>query len=447
MTDNSDPNKIIASPTKTLFIDMLVKDIPLTRAIIDLVDNCVDGARRIRRDSNYDGLWVRLKVSRDRFTITDNCGGISVRLARQYAFRFGRPDDMEPTPHSVGQFGVGMKRAIFKLGTHFRIQSTTDSSYFVVDEDVEEWKSREEAHWTFRFDEVEENLEPAPPPAERGTKITVSSLHEAVSSAFGLDNYRGELRRELTTAHQRNMEKGLTIVLNNAPLTPHPLTLLQSDDLKPAYFTKDYNGRWPSPVKVKIYAGVSESSPPDAGWYVFCNDRMLLEHDQTSTTGWGEGRGTTIPKFHNQFARFRGFAFFDSDDASLLPWNTTKTGVDTDSPLFRGVRLEMIRLMRPVINFLNNLDAEKENGRDTGKPLTEAIQAAAEVRLAEVTLSNIFLSPDPTPPPPAPRTALIRYRKPVDEIEQVKQQLRVRSNKQVGEKTFEYFLEMECGEE
>jgi len=34
-----------ADPTKDFFIDMLTRDIPLEWAILDLIDNCVDGAR------------------------------------------------------------------------------------------------------------------------------------------------------------------------------------------------------------------------------------------------------------------------------------------------------------------------------------------------------------------------------------------------------------------
>lgn len=57
MTDsNRQSNLIDASPTKDLFITMLVKDIDLIDAIVDLVDNCVDGARRIRRNNNYEDL-------------------------------------------------------------------------------------------------------------------------------------------------------------------------------------------------------------------------------------------------------------------------------------------------------------------------------------------------------------------------------------------------------
>jgi hypothetical protein len=121
---------IDVSPTKDLFITMLVKDIDLIDAIVDMVDNCVDGARRIRGKEDYEGLWVRIDVAGDHFTIDDNCGGIPVDVARRYAFKFGRPEGAEPTPHSVGRFGIGMKRALFKLGRQFSIESTAKSSHF-----------------------------------------------------------------------------------------------------------------------------------------------------------------------------------------------------------------------------------------------------------------------------------------------------------------------------
>src|SRR5882762_3056854 len=84
----TDPNSVDAGPTKELLIQSLVKDIPLSRAIIDLVDNSVDGARAIRGNKGYLGLFVHLNISNDAFQIEDNCGGMSVEVAREYAFRF-----------------------------------------------------------------------------------------------------------------------------------------------------------------------------------------------------------------------------------------------------------------------------------------------------------------------------------------------------------------------
>ena len=128
---------IDASPTKDFFISMLTRDIPLLRAIIDLVDNSVDGARRLRgvpeSRTTYKGLEVQLQCDDTHFKIIDNCGGMSIEVAAKHAFRIGRPEDAERTPHSVGQFGVGMKRALFKIGKKFSIESKTTNSKFLVE--------------------------------------------------------------------------------------------------------------------------------------------------------------------------------------------------------------------------------------------------------------------------------------------------------------------------
>ena len=47
-------NTVNANPTKDFFIQMLTKDIKLERAIIDLIDNSIDGAKNLRGDNNYE---------------------------------------------------------------------------------------------------------------------------------------------------------------------------------------------------------------------------------------------------------------------------------------------------------------------------------------------------------------------------------------------------------
>lgn len=444
MTNNSDAWSVKAGPTKDFFIQMLVKDIPLRDSVVDLVDNCVDGAIRLRGEGRFDGLWARVEVSPQRLRVADNCGGIPVDIAREYAFRFGRPEEMGATRHSIGQFGVGMKRAFFKIGTRFSVESITEGSRFVVEEDVDLWRRHD--RWEFRFKELEADLQPAPPPDRRGTIVEVSGLHESVAQQFGLENYLTDLSQQLARAHQLSMDRGLSITFNRIPLQLRRLELLYSAVLKPARRELVFYKDTPSPVHAVLYSGVGESTPWEAGWYVFCNGRMVLEADQTTTTGWGEKRGQTIPKFHPQYNRFRGYAFLDSDDAGLLPWNTTKTGVDTDSPLFRSLRLRMIILTRPVINFLNKLKDEKAAADDERDltPLEATLRSAASASPSEAIAATTFRAPKPDPVPRPPRTGTISYSKPVEQIRRLKKALRVGSNKAVGEKTFEYFLEMEC---
>jgi hypothetical protein len=434
---------VVADPTKDFFIHMLTRDIGLSRSILDLVDNSVDGALRARGDSRFDGLHVTLAVGPDHFSITDNCGGIPLDVARKYAFRFGRPPEAEPTKHSIGQFGVGMKRALFKLGSEFRIESTTGASRFVLQEDVEKWLTR--TSWNFEFSELEQP-EAGFPEERHGTSIVVTRLHESVAETFGLENFRNELMIELKEAHQKAISNGLGLSLNGIPVAFNPVDLLESEQLTPVSREEKFDFSDGRQVRVRIFAGVGGSEPQEAGWYVFCNGRLVLGADKTERTGWGAGGETEVPRFHNRSARFRGYVFFDADDAELLPWNTTKTGVDSDSKIYRAVRLQMILLMRPIIDFLNKLSREVES-EEFEKPLSAALEAATPKSLESLRPSIIFQAPSvAVPAARGPKTGVISYKKPLEEIKTVQRALGVGSQKEVGERTFEYFFELECKE-
>ena len=48
--------KVDASPTKSFFIYMLTRDIDVRPAIVELIDNSIDGAKKIRNNTEYEGL-------------------------------------------------------------------------------------------------------------------------------------------------------------------------------------------------------------------------------------------------------------------------------------------------------------------------------------------------------------------------------------------------------
>jgi hypothetical protein len=136
-------------PTKEFFVNMLTKDIELEDAVLDLLDNCVDGALRSAKspagsDRPYAGYHAKLTFSGTTFTISDNCGGIS-NAVRDSAFRLGRPpgDRIDENLPTVGTYGIGMKRAIFKIGFDCDIQSHTSTSGFSV-HISREWMTRED---------------------------------------------------------------------------------------------------------------------------------------------------------------------------------------------------------------------------------------------------------------------------------------------------------------
>ena len=445
-----DPHIVAAQPTKALFIDMLTRDIGLIPAIVDLADNGTDGAQRMRGERKFDGLWVRVSFDKNEFKIADNCGGISVDVARKYAFRFGRPGEAPTIKHSVGQFGVGMKRALFKIGKTIHVESTSESSRFALDIDVDTW-ARDDATWEFRFTELEENLA-AVPEKDRGTIITVGGLREAVANEFGLGSFATELKNELEMRILHPLSRGMAITVNEIPLGVEPLTFLNDNRIAPVCWEDVYRKKGEKRVKVKLFCGLGEARHREmAGWHVFCNGRLILSGDKTRVTGWGDRAGEiSIPGFHGQYNAFRGYAFFDSDDAGRLPWNTTKTGINVDSEIWSAVRLEMIGLMHPVKAFLDSLKNEKEeqerDGTDEPGPLQEIVDSAQGEDMHKVETRDVFMTPKrkSKPKPKGPRMGNIGYAKPVDAIKTVMRSLGARSYKEAGEMTFDYYLESEC---
>ena len=78
-------NTIDGNPTKKFFIEMITRDISIEDAIIDLLDNSIDGANNIN-PNDYSGLEIELSVNSNEFSIRDNCGGFSLETAQKYAF-------------------------------------------------------------------------------------------------------------------------------------------------------------------------------------------------------------------------------------------------------------------------------------------------------------------------------------------------------------------------
>ncbi|ASQ02363.1 hypothetical protein GOC87_03785 [Sinorhizobium meliloti] len=424
--------EIDVTPTRALFVEMLTRDIQLDRAVLDLVDNSIDGAKRLRpgNDSSFDGLEISIVLNDQKFEIRDNCGGIGIETARKYAFRFGRAKGMQATPGSVGQFGVGMKRALFKFGHRFEVKSSTTFDSFNLEVDVDAWE-QEPGPWRFAFSSSETNV--TRPEEDTGTHITVSPLRNDARAQFSSLTFRNMLGRQIEAAQQQYIDRGLRIIFDGKTLLATPWKLIRGQGIEPSY-QESVIPTEGGEIKRRIYAGLGPSSPQEAGWYVFCNGRMILTADQSRTTGWERDtsdEGVTMPKFHGQFARFRGYVFLDAVDSSLLPWNTTKTGVDTDTDAWRNTYAEMQRAMRPVIDFLNKLAAENDRPQ-TDRPFTEAVSKSSLLAIRSLTRVGPFVNPQPPAgPKPVPWTS-IQFSRPKPQVDELKKFYDASSNSDLG---------------
>ena len=386
-----DPVKVRASPTKGFFVRMLTRDIDLADAILDLLDNCVDGVlRTIEPDDEsesdpasapsevdtdaepvdpksapYAGFSAEITATPTLFEISDNCGGIPKDVATESAFMLGRPDsERDSELATVGMYGIGMKRAIFKIGEACKVQSRPPTGQYSVSI-TPEWLN-DDSNWDLSLVEEESSEDPA----AAGTVITVKNLHGGISRQFdgNESTFLRDLEKTISQHYAVIIEKGFEVWLNGKRVEAATLSLLAPLELGSTELPKIepyvFRGTFDD-VEVELAVGfyrplvteeqldddvLQRSSRDNAGWTVICNDRVVLYNDKSSRTGWGTGG---VPSYHNQFISISGIVSFRSENSFQLPLNTTKRGIDASSEVYMIVLDYMKAGLKKFTAFTN----------------------------------------------------------------------------------------------
>src|SRR5258708_1931615 len=215
--EKPNPYKTVsAAPFKAFFVHMLTRDIRLEDAILDLLDNCVDGVLRSNAGKqakekrlDYKGFGADIEFEKDSFTISDNCGGIPWDL-HDYAFRMGRMFDRPAdAPGTVGVYGIGMKRAIFKMGKRCLISTQNGQDAYDVEIDPQ-WTD-DESDWRIPVTPAKKRL------PKDGTVILVGDLHHGVASRFSEDAkaFKSDLERMVATQYVFIIVKGFAVKISD----------------------------------------------------------------------------------------------------------------------------------------------------------------------------------------------------------------------------------------
>jgi len=457
------PKKISVTPAKAFFVYTLTRDIELGYAILDLLDNCVDGITRAceenpalqQKDNKFEGFSARIDFDSEKFRIEDNCGGIPRKLAETYAFKLGReiPEDLDIS--SIGMYGIGMKRALFKMGRQIYVKSQHKGWAFELSITPEWLKDQDD--WDIFLKEV------TPSEGPDGTIIEVSKLYDPIKDCFSdRGSFKTDFLKDVKTTYSFIMSKGFKVFVNGKDMVPKPLGLRWSKATGGKYIAPYLWEANIDEVSVKLAIGFYREMPTEmelqndelakrksefAGWTVVVNDRVVLYCDKTKSTGWGEGG---VPNYHTQFIAISGIVIFNSNKAKKLPLTTTKRGIDQGNTYYMEVKEQMRQSLKFFTDYTNKWKGQEDQEEKFSQEAETIDMVNIDKMFAKPSawkevpskLGKLFKPPLPYPEVKNP-FLYIRFRKPPKEIDKVSLFLLGEKEKPsiVGEACFNKILE------
>jgi len=439
-----------AYPRKQFFLEMFTRDISLEDCVLDLIDNSMDSLLRSRNiDIEAQVLGaaqggqtraaiapaqIIVKYSESQFDISDNCGGISKKEAEDEVFCFGHSSKV-PTGR-LGVYGIGMKRAIFKIGNTIEVTSRTTESSFTVSIDVLKWSQKDTSleDWTFPITKVEAGV----PLSKAGTSITIKDLRPEVKVRMNDGTLDAALSNAIGHTYPAFLDSLVKVKINKVDVDRSDLPFGGSGDIKPGIDKFEEDG-----VKVTLLATLApmdKRTQEIAGWYVLCNGRVVVLHDKSDLTGWGIG----LPAFHSKYRGFVGVALFTSANPMLLPWNTSKRGLNREAVIYQKARNRMAGVSRPVITFLNEMYPSDLPERHVEREIASRV-VQQDFRPLISAQSKTF---EVIRPVSKKKTMRAQFDVDIADIERIRKKLRRpgMSASSIGRYTLDHYLKTECPE-
>jgi hypothetical protein len=369
---------IDVTPDKRI-IQSIASDIDLKKGILELVDNAID-EWRLRGNPTLK-VELTLNVNDKSLTYSDNAGGIKESNLNMILQPGGTTRKSEEV--SIGEFGIGSKRAIVALSRDAEVISrfeSADTFKIVVDDS---WASSDS--WKI--------------PKYRTAQIEPGSTRIVFRSSkfdFNLEILR-EVKRLLAETYCFVLSKRFTLRVNKQGVKPNAF--------KDWAFPR--HGRHPRTYKtfisvdgrrVNVAATIGlmreSSQTGEYGFDFFCNDRMILKNYKGPEIGFTTG---ILGYPHAAIAWFKGIVRITGANADM-PWNSTKSGLDFSNPIVQPLKDKLVTLAKPYVQLSRRLAG------DSKKQI--AAFPAGHIETVNLTSQEeLALSPDDVPQlPPGKRS-------------------------------------------
>jgi len=329
VTQKREAGLLDGTPNKRMYWS-IISDYDIKTGLCELIDNAIDlwMATRPR-----PALMIELHLDAERqlIQIKDTAGGVKEEDLRSLI----APGESKNSPESetIGIFGVGSKRAVVALAETTIIKTRHRASKSFQIDITKDWLETDD--WNIPHFEI-------PAIEEAVTMIELSSLRKA------LEESDVELMRErigeiyewfLQIENCRIKVNGIQVQPRSFEAWAYP----PGFEPRSARFTVDLKGQ--GKVSVEIVAGLIRDRDPifdNYGVYFYCNHRLVVKELKTREVGYFVTSEAGVP--HPDASLCRAIIKIGGA-AKLMPWNSTKSGINFSHPLFHAIRPTLIQLV------------------------------------------------------------------------------------------------------
>lgn len=333
---------IDGTPVKRLYWS-IISDYDLHTGLCELIDNALDLWTLSERKSTLD-IAVSLDVDRQLITVIDNAGGVKEDELRLLITPGGSRND--PNTAMIGIFGVGGKRASIALGEHVEIRTRFKKEQSYQIDVTKDWLDRDD--WQMPAFAI-------PDIAPCTTIVDISKLrkpftHQDVAA----------ITSHLRETYAWFLQNGCVLSINERPLTELGFDAWAYPKMYPprrAMFKLHLEGQ---EVAVDITAGLVSDRDPEAenyGVYFYCNHRLIRKEMRTREVGYFVSSEAGVP--HPDASLCRAIVSLDGP-ARLMPWNSSKSDINTNHLIFQMLRLTLIQLVSHYSSLSRRLKHEWE---------------------------------------------------------------------------------------
>src|SRR5216684_111563 len=328
VTRKTEVSPIDGTPVKRMFLS-IISDYDLQTGLCELVDNALDlwmvGGRKKRL-----AITIKLDVERQLISVYDNAGGIKQDELHLLVAPGGSRND--PNAELIGIFGVGGKRASIALGERVEIKTRYHKEQTFELDITREWL--ESPDWELARYEI-------PDISQGTTQVEISHLRKPFSQQ-NID----ELLTHFGETYAWFIERDCAIEVNGTavgPLTFNHWAFPEGFPPHSAVFDADLGTE--GAIAVDITAGLiwdRNAEQENYGVYVYCNHRLIIRALKTRDVGYFVTTEAGVP--HSDASLCRAIVQLQGP-AKLMPWNSSKSGINIGHPAFQQLRPALIRLV------------------------------------------------------------------------------------------------------